>query len=120
MSPSFTHTWIFGTQAGMLSFYEPMITLEYLLKIKDGEIDKLTESNGGRVETTEKGTKVLKYINGPEAGPVAGYYPKSYKMEYDKTSKTFKVALMDFEWLEESNGVLSGGPLCPEQPPPPV
>lgn len=104
----------------MLSFYELMITLEYLFKIKDGEIDKLTENNGGRVETTKKGSKVLKYINGPEAGPVVGYHPKSYKMEYDKTSKTFKVALMDFEWLEESNGVLSGEPFSPEQPPPSV
>eukprot|EP00978_Attheya_sp_CCMP212_P025047 scaffold79794_cov66-Attheya_sp.AAC.1 len=100
----FTHTWIYGTQAGEVSFWEPMITVEYFLQLKaaTGPFD---DANGGVV--THDGTiaKMTKEINAiPLKAPVAGYYPTEYTVEYDSSTATFRAALTDLTLLEVSDG----------------
>ena len=57
----FTRTWIYGTYAGRLTFYEPMITLAFL---------------------EERNEEVCTAIAMPEAMPEAGYYPTQYCIRY--------------------------------------
>jgi hypothetical protein len=57
----FTHTWIYGSYAGRLTFYEPMITLAFL---------------------EEQNEEVCAAIAMPEAMPEAGYYPSQYCVRY--------------------------------------
>jgi hypothetical protein len=100
----FTHTWIYGTQAGEVSFWESMITVEYFLQLKDAT-GPFVDANSGNV--THDGTiaKMTKEINGiPPKAPVAGYYPTKYTVEYDSSTATFRAALTDLEWLELSDG----------------
>lgn len=57
----FTHTWIYGTYGGRLTFYEPMITTAFL---------------------EEKPEEACAEIAMPEAMPEAGYYPTQYCIRY--------------------------------------
>jgi len=79
----FTHTFIFGTWAGELTFWEPMITQEFL----------------------ESHPRVLVDIPIPAAAPEAGYYPTRYGIFYLPRKKgQYIVMLTDFVWLPQSSG----------------
>lgn len=60
----FTHTWIYGTYAGRLTFYEPMIAIDFLESLQN------------------VGDEVCTDIAMPEAMPEAGYYPTQYCIRY--------------------------------------
>jgi hypothetical protein len=89
----FTHTWIFGSYSGRLTFWEPMITVEFLESLQVG-------SGGG-----QQGPKqVLTSISTPEAAPQAGWYPTRYVIRYLPSVDEYTVALTSFQWLPESTG----------------
>lgn len=67
----FTRTFIYGSWNGRFTFYEPMVTLEYLLSNPD----------------------VTTSIPVPASYPEAGYFPTSYKVTYDAQAKEYRVAL---------------------------
>jgi hypothetical protein len=67
----FAKTFIYGSWNGRLTFYEPMVTLEYLLS--DPEV----------------ATSIPVSASYPEAG----YFPTSYKVTYDAQAKEYRVAL---------------------------
>ena len=101
----FTHTFIFGTQDGAVSFWEPMITLEYLMSLRDGKCAVAdVDGNGGTVETL--GSKVTVPIAMPLAAAEAGYYPSAYSMSY--SGGKYRVTLEDMTHLPASDGSLSG------------
>ena len=102
----FTHTWIFGIQAGHLAFWEPMITTAFFRSLENGEIFSSGDTNGGVVsEMPNGGAKVVVSVDRPPAAPVAGTYPSTYTMLYDGSSKTYRVALTDMQHLPASTGV---------------
>jgi hypothetical protein len=68
---AFTHTWIFGAMGGRITFYEPMITLAFLL----GQPDVCTP------------------IHQPQAWQTAGYYPTEYCIRYLPESAAYTVSL---------------------------
>jgi hypothetical protein len=70
---TFTQTFIYGSHARKVIFYEPMITLEYLLS---------------KPQTTFA-------VKQPGAVAQAGYYPTNYRIEYDAQAKEYRVALID-------------------------
>jgi hypothetical protein len=57
----FTHTWIYGTYAGKITFFEPMITLAYLEQLEND---------------------VCVDISMPAEMPEPGYYPTQYCMRH--------------------------------------
>jgi hypothetical protein len=67
----FTRTFIYGSWNGRISFYEPMVTREYLLSHPDFEAE----------------------IPVPARYPAAGYYPTAYRVTYDAQVKEYRVAL---------------------------
>lgn len=69
----FTHTWIFGSYEGQITFYETMMTREYLLGKPQECFD----------------------IKLPQAWQRAGYYPTRYCIRHDSDSDTFRVSLED-------------------------
>ncbi|MBA55365.1 MAG: hypothetical protein CMK89_12995 [Pseudomonadales bacterium] len=73
----FTHTWIFGTWKGALSFWEPMITKDFLMSAPNTFFD----------------------IAIPEVAPEAGYYPTKYGIFYSQLQDTYMVLLTGFVWL---------------------
>ena len=73
----FTHTWIFGTWKGALSFWEPMITKDYLMSAPNRFFD----------------------IAIPAAAPEAGFYPTKYGIFYSQPQDTYMVLLTGFTWL---------------------
>ncbi|MEE8188356.1 MAG: hypothetical protein V3T80_04030 [Kiloniellales bacterium] len=70
----FTHTWIYGAYDGRIIFYEPMITMDFLL----GKPDLCVP------------------IRQPKVWAQAGYYPAEYCMRYDAGSKATSVSLEGF------------------------
>jgi len=72
----FTHTWIFGAYDGRISFYEPMITHEFLM----------TRPNGCRP------------IKQPHAWQIAGYYPTRYCIRYHGRADKYTVSLEGLEY----------------------
>jgi hypothetical protein len=70
----FTHTFIYGAYDGHITFYEPMITTEFLL----------TNPN------------VCVPIRQPEAWEVAGYYPTEYCMRYLEDEAAYTISLEGF------------------------
>jgi hypothetical protein len=70
----FTQTFIFGSYARKVNFYEPMITLDYLLSKP----------------------QVTFPVKQSAAVGQEGYYPTSYRIEYDAKAKEYRVALLDF------------------------
>jgi hypothetical protein len=71
---SFTQTFILGTYNKMIAFYEPMITLEYLLSKPDVTFD----------------------IPQPEAFQKPGYYPVKYVIKFDEAAKEYTISLGSF------------------------
>jgi hypothetical protein len=103
----FSHTWIFGTMGGGLSFWEPMITRDYLLWVKGlSPSDKkdTDDPNRGSINSEGSGASVSVPIIIPDAAPEAGFYPTSYKVRYQKPGKCFTVSLEDMVFLEASDG----------------
>lgn len=78
--PPFTHTWIFGAYDGHITFYEPMITNDFLL----GRPDECVA------------------IKEPAAFEAAGYYPTEYCMRVVQSegSAAYTVSLEGFVWRE--------------------
>lgn len=79
----FTHTWIFGAWKGELSFWEPMITKDFLMSAPNTLYD----------------------IAIPAAAPEAGYYPTKYGIFYLPGRDLYTVTLTGFVWLPESEGL---------------
>jgi hypothetical protein len=67
----FTHTWIFGAYDGHITFYEPMITREYLLARPTG----------------------CHRIKQPKAWEQAGYYPTMYCIRHSDQHRSYTVSL---------------------------
>jgi hypothetical protein len=67
----FTHTWIFGANDGRIIFYEPMITLAFLLSRPSA----------------------CAPIRQPEAWERAGYYPTEYCIRYASQSGSYSISL---------------------------
>jgi len=106
---SFTHTWIWGLQGGHISFWEPMITVAFLKKVK-AEYDNTgwydAETYGGREITvgTARGIQVpitgIRTADGNLiAQEKAGLYPRLYRILYDQVEGTWTVSLVDFRPL---------------------
>lgn len=70
----FTHTFIFGAYDGHITFYEPMITREFLF----GQ------------------PNVCVPIKQPQAWEIGGYYPTRYCMRYLENSANYTISLEDF------------------------
>jgi len=75
MGERFTHTWIYGTYGGRVTFYEPMIANNFLEE---------------RVDTT------CAAISMPEAMPEPGYYPTQYCIRYMSDQDAFAVTMESF------------------------
>lgn len=69
----FTKTFIFGGYQGSVIFYEPMITLDYIASKPQANIP----------------------IKQPAAFQKEGYYPQSYRIEFDSQRKEHKIYLAD-------------------------
>jgi hypothetical protein len=67
----FTHTWIFGAFDGHITFYEPMITLGYLMSRPD----------------------MCAPIRKPESWEKAGYYPTEYCIRYAPDGGSYTISL---------------------------
>jgi hypothetical protein len=70
----FTQTFIFGSHARKVNFYEPMITLDYLLSKPEATFPVKQSAAVGQ----------------------EGYYPTNYRIAYDAKAKEYRVALLDF------------------------
>ena len=88
---AFDHTWIFGAYAGRLTYWEPMITLDYLNSLKTGN---------GRNGPKQVNVK----ISTPAAAPEAGYYPSQYQIAYHPSLDGYTVSLNKMKWLPQSTG----------------
>lgn len=71
----FQYTWIYGTYGGKVTFYEPMITLEFL---------------------EEQNEEVCADITMPARMGEAGYYPTQYCMRYLADQDAYAVTLESF------------------------
>lgn len=78
----FTQTWIYGTWDGKISFFEPMITLEYLQNLEG---------------------KVCYNIKTPAAFAKEGYYPTRYCTSYHPGKDIYRITLNRFEWFGADN-----------------
>ncbi len=67
----FTHTWVYGSYNGQVTFYEPMITLAYFLSRPNG----------------------CTPIRQPKAWAKAGYYPTEYCIRYANGRAAYTVSL---------------------------
>ena len=67
----FTHNWIFGSYGGRITFYEPMITLAYLLSHPDS----------------------CTPIRQPSAWQESGYYPTKYCIRYSNDRGAYTVSM---------------------------
>jgi hypothetical protein len=74
----FTKTLIYGSFDGQITFVEPMITREYLLR---------------RTEETIP-------VPQPKRYPQPGWYPNAYRISYDAQAKEYRVAIVDFTWRD--------------------
>ena len=90
----FTHTFIWGAWdpdddgCGELTFFEPMITREFLL---------------------EQNEEVAADIKMPDALPSAEWYPTEYVIRYLGNNNTYVVTLESFEQFSASTGCNGGG-----------
>ncbi|MBV7332524.1 DUF5602 domain-containing protein [Chloroflexi bacterium TSY] len=75
----FTETWIFGTWDGAISFFEPMLTLDFLKDLN--------------------GTDCVR-ISMPQAFAEAGNYPTRYCMKYQKGQDLYTITLDKFRWFD--------------------
>jgi hypothetical protein len=72
----FTHTFIWGSYSGKFIFWEPMITLEYLLTHPDNMFP----------------------ISQPEAFQADGWYPTDYKISYSSQPDEYTVSLLNLTY----------------------
>jgi hypothetical protein len=72
----FTKTFIYGSWDGQVTFLEPMITREYLLRRASETIP----------------------IPQPTRYPRPGWYPEAYRISYDTAERVYRVAIVDFKW----------------------
>ncbi len=72
----FTHTWIFGAYDGQITFYEPMITVDYL-----------------RAKTNR-----CTAIKQPQAWERPGHYPTRYCVRYHDKADKYTVSLEGFTY----------------------
>jgi len=72
----FTHTFIYGSNAGELIFMEPMITMDYLADVRGPDCNS---------------------ISMPSAFPEAGSYPTTYCMRYLPSDDAYAVYYRDFK-----------------------
>lgn len=79
----FDHTFIFGAQDGALSFFEPMITVEYL---------------------QSKPRNACFPIRVPDALPEAAWAPTQYCIRYRPGRDEYTVSLENFIHLPASGG----------------
>ncbi|HET8654984.1 MAG TPA: DUF5602 domain-containing protein [Longimicrobiaceae bacterium] len=68
---TFTSTFIYGSWNGRFTFYEPMVTREFL----------------------QSKPEFAAPIPFPQSYPAPGYYPTSYRVTYDAQAKEYRVAL---------------------------
>lgn len=76
---TFTQTWIYGTWNGKISFFEPMITMDYLQSLHGRNCFSLKS---------------------PERFAKAGYYPTQYCAIYRSGRDIYKIELNRFRWFE--------------------
>ena len=77
---TFMSTLIFGSYDGRMAFWEPMVTLKYLLS-KQNHTQKLAEA---------------------KSFAQSGYYPTSYSVSYDAKAHSYTVALEGLEYHRAS------------------
>ncbi len=77
---AFTRTWIYGKYDGRITFYEEMLTLEYLM----GQPNECVE------------------IKSPEAVGLSGYYPTLSWVRYNAQSDEYTVSIEEFLLREAS------------------
>ena len=77
----FTRTWIFGTYDGRITFYEEMLTLQYIRS----KPDKCNP------------------IKAPAAVDRSGYYPTVACVRYDATRDTYNISMEEFVLRERSD-----------------
>ncbi|PRY05024.1 hypothetical protein CLV24_13141 [Pontibacter ummariensis] len=75
----FTQTFIYGGYQSNVIFYEPMVALDYIMSKPQASIP----------------------VKQPAAYQKAGYYPKSYRVEYDASRKEHKVYLAELTFQQE-------------------
>ena len=69
----FTRTFIYGSWDGKTTFWEPMITREFIMSRPDFQMDVMQ----------------------PEKVATAGYYPKGYAVRWDAERKEYRIALTE-------------------------
>jgi hypothetical protein len=74
----FTKTFIYGSYNGKFIFYEPMVTLEYLLTKPDEKIE----------------------IRQPSSFQSSGYYPTKYRISFTTHPNQYVIGLTDFVYRE--------------------
>jgi hypothetical protein len=74
----FTKTFIYGSWNGRLTFFEPMITLEYL----------------------RSRPNVVTPIPQPARYPQPGYYPTGYRVTYDAHAREHRIGLVGLTWRD--------------------
>ena len=90
----FTHTWIFGVYGGRITFYEEMLSRDYILSKPD------------RCNPIKTAAAVER----------AGYYPTVSCVRYDAARDTYNVSMEEFVLRERSDP----GPPAPLAPPTPT
>ncbi len=78
----FSHTWIWGVWDGDITYYEPMITLEFLKSLKQKELGK-----------------VCKAVSMPEAVSEPGLYPTTYCMRYVPGNDVYRISLEEWKYF---------------------
>lgn len=73
---AFTKTFLYGSWNGEFTFYEPMITRDYLLSRPDEIIP----------------------ISKPAAYAAPGWYPGAYRIAFDAQAGEYRIALTEFSW----------------------
>lgn len=87
----FTHTWIYGTYDGEITFYEAMITKKWFDDQRSGSTDT-TDTTGDRCAPFKQ----------PEAWQRPGWYPTTYCIAYRENRDDYTVALTDFRYRQAS------------------
>jgi hypothetical protein len=95
MGTPFTRTWIYGVYDGRITFYEEMVTLEYL-KSKPNACSK---------------------FKSPEGVEITGYYPTVACERYDAATDTYNVTLEEFV-LRQRSEPTAAVKVPPPGPPP--
>lgn len=79
----FTHTFIIGTWDGRVTFYEPMVTREFMQNVRSGAAPPLHKS-----------------VSVAQQHEPAGHYPDGYSVVWDATKKEYRIAITGLAWRE--------------------